>query len=170
MLAQHVAGIHCFAASFRRPLFCIFQEVYSFITSFGLDPSERRRPPKECSDELLLAVLLMPFAFSNLRAPLHARISISDASEEGAGSAIADKFLVSGAPRSGDAVAVAKGELLSQSADARVYARAKGSGSLRSPFFLFTGGGDAPWVRGVGGGGAGVGWRSCVSFVAVVGR
>ena len=45
------------------------------------------------SDELVAAALLSPLAGTKLRAPIRCGMSISDASEEGAGSAIADSFV-----------------------------------------------------------------------------
>ena len=65
---QHCVGLCTFAAGFRRPLFSIFQEVYSEILE--RDPKEAFVPRSASVVELLIAVLLIPLAGVNLRTPL----------------------------------------------------------------------------------------------------
>ena len=79
---QHWAGVFCFQASFRRPLFSIGHEIFSFISAFSSD-RDRLTIPAGVRDEILVAGLLAPLAYTNLRAPLRPSLSISDASEEG---------------------------------------------------------------------------------------
>ena len=90
---QNIAGHYCFMASFRRPLFAAYQEVFTFIHSFSEDPAEQKEIPKLVREELLTSALLAPLAVTNLRAPIRPGISISDASEEGAGAGIATRFV-----------------------------------------------------------------------------
>ena len=89
---QHWAGTFCFMAGFRRPLFSVAQEIFKFIYEFKEGGSEHRKPSSTVRDEMLIAALLIPMAFSNLRAPMRSTISISDASEEGGAAGEAVKF------------------------------------------------------------------------------
>lgn len=92
---QHWAGVYAFAAGFRRPLFSVLQELFTCISSF-VDPlHEQQVLSPEVVDEILCGVLLLPLARVNLRAPLRASLSISDASERGGSAAEADSFVPS---------------------------------------------------------------------------
>ena len=88
---QHWSGLFCFAARFRRPLFSLLEEIFVFIVEFDSSKVNKRRMPESVRNEVLLAGLLAPMAFANLRAPLRKVISVSDASEQGgsAGEAVA---------------------------------------------------------------------------------
>ena len=90
---QHWAGVACFAAGFRRPSFSALEEIFSFISSPGWLSSTQRRLPLEVFDEVLVFAGLLPLCFTNLRAPIRPVISITDASEDGGGSAEATTFL-----------------------------------------------------------------------------
>ena len=72
-----------FAAGFRRPLFSIFQDVYSEVKEW--DPKDAVVPRSASVVELLIAVLLVPLAGVDLRTPLRNAVSCSDASHAGAG-------------------------------------------------------------------------------------
>ena len=63
------------------------------IHLFSDDPKEQRGLSGTVGDELVLAALLAPLAGTNLRAPIRDGISISDASEEGVGSAVSSSFV-----------------------------------------------------------------------------
>ena len=90
---QHCSCLYCFAASFRRPLFSVLEEIFSFIVKMDDSSLPADTLPNAVRDEVLLAGLLMPLATTNLRAPLRTRISISDASEFGGASAEASQFV-----------------------------------------------------------------------------
>ena len=79
-------------ASFRRPLFAFIGELFPFIHKFSDDPRETWPLPVSIVDELLVAALLAPLAYTNLRAQVRPSISITDASEEGGGAAVATVF------------------------------------------------------------------------------
>ena len=93
VMLQNVAGHFCFLASFRRPLFCVMQEIFGDICAFSDNPKQVMKLSAAVSDELVIAALLAPLAGSNLRAPLRVGMSISDASEEGAGAAVSSSFV-----------------------------------------------------------------------------
>ena len=93
VMLQNVAGHFCFMASFRRPLFAILQEVFGEIQLFSDDPKQCLLLNPSSADELIVAALLAPLAGTNLRAPLRIGVSISDASEQGAGAAVATNFV-----------------------------------------------------------------------------
>lgn len=90
---QHWSGLFCFKAGFRRPIFSVCQEVFKFINSFEEGGSECRSPPLEVLDEILVAALSTPLAFTNLRAPIRPVLSITDASEQGGAAGEATEFL-----------------------------------------------------------------------------
>jgi hypothetical protein len=89
---QHWAGLFCFMAQFRRPVFAAVQEIFPFIISFSEDPFERRNLPPQVFEEILLGARLAPLAFSSLWCQVRSRISISDAAEEAGASAEASFF------------------------------------------------------------------------------
>ena len=89
----HWAGLFCFAAGFRRPLFAVLEQIFAFIVEMDTKVVSASALPNDVRDEILLAGLLVRLAFSNLRAPLRQMISVSDASEHGGASAEAAKFL-----------------------------------------------------------------------------
>ena len=81
--SQHWAGVACFSAGFRRPIFSVLQDLFQFLVEFDERECVRATVPPEVRTEILLASLLIPFMHSNLRAPLRPMLSISDASEVG---------------------------------------------------------------------------------------
>ena len=93
VMLQNVAGHYCFLASFRRPLFCVLQDIFTDIHAFSDDPKQVMRLSSTVCDALVLAALIAPLAGSNLRAPLRIGMSVSDASEEGAGAAVSCSFV-----------------------------------------------------------------------------
>ena len=90
---QQWSGHFCFAAGFRRPLFAVLEQIFSFIVEMEDPQMPAAELPNAVRDEILLAGLLMPLASTNLRAPLRQRISISDASEFGGAAAEATHFV-----------------------------------------------------------------------------
>ena len=86
---RHWAGKACFAAVFRRPLFSVLQEIFWQVQE--LDKKEAS-PWGSVFDEVLCFTILLPMAFTNLRAPIDEVISCSDASLGGGGVAIASHF------------------------------------------------------------------------------
>ncbi len=103
VVALRWAGMYCFLCGFRRPLFSVAQDVFSFICSFSEDPRERKELPEAVFSELLLGALLAPMAFCNLRAPIRSMISITDASEQGGAAGEASHFDVGITQDGGDA-------------------------------------------------------------------
>ena len=87
-LARHWAGLACFAATYRRPLFSILGEIFGFMETPGVD----KRMNFEVVEEMLVFAGLLPLAVTNLRAQVENQISCSDASPTGGGDAIARKF------------------------------------------------------------------------------
>ena len=87
---QHWLGCFCFGASFRRPIFAALQETFTLAVSAGPGIVE---PSMEHLDEVLLATLLLPFMFTDLRAPIRRTISCSDASSAGGGACEATEFV-----------------------------------------------------------------------------
>ena len=90
---QHWAGLFCFGAGFRRPLFSIVQEIFPFIQDPRWEKMDRLPCPESVVDEMILGALLIPFAGSNLRAPIRNKISCSDASEQGGAAAESSSFI-----------------------------------------------------------------------------
>ncbi|CAK0794640.1 unnamed protein product, partial [Prorocentrum cordatum] len=90
---RHWAGLACFCAGYRRPLFSILQDIFTVIDSPG------RQGPVHASalEELLLLSALVPLAGANLRAQMGPHISCSDASPHGGGAAVADSLGALGA-------------------------------------------------------------------------
>ena len=68
-----------------------------------------REPWRECVDEVLIFMSLLPLLFCNLRAQIRKTISCSDASNQGGGAAEASRFLsklsAQGRARANDVVA-----------------------------------------------------------------
>ena len=90
---QHWAGIACFAAGFRRPCFSALECIFTFISSTTWNSNPAQEIPLEVVDEMLCFCGLVPLCFTNLRAPIRDKISISDASEQGGGATEATHFL-----------------------------------------------------------------------------
>ena len=85
---QHWAGMFCFGAGFRRPLFSVVQDIFPFIQDPRWDKVKDLPFPPSVLDEILLGAILMPLACTNIRAPIRFKISCSDASEQGGGGRI----------------------------------------------------------------------------------
>ena len=79
--------IGCFVHPFmhRRECMSIFNHVYLFIEN--LPESGIKRLPHHIRDEIASAVLLLPFAQSNIRAPVSIRLAATDASSKKGGRA-----------------------------------------------------------------------------------
>ncbi|CAK0791571.1 unnamed protein product, partial [Prorocentrum cordatum] len=92
----HFVGAACFAGQFWRPLFSILQEVFF---EFRALEGGRKAPDLEAFDEVLLFTILLPLAYSNLRAPMRRRLSCADASEEGGAACEASALLEAMDPR-----------------------------------------------------------------------
>ncbi|CAK0814125.1 unnamed protein product, partial [Prorocentrum cordatum] len=95
---QRWAGLFGFAAGFGRPLYSVLQEVFPFLADSNWDRVVAQPPPDDVLAEVLVGGLLLPMAFVNLRAPVRPLIKCSDASEEGAGAAVASSFVDALAP------------------------------------------------------------------------
>ena len=80
---QHWAGLFSFSCSFRRSLHSIGQEVYSRIAAMAQFPQKREFVPAAVLDEVILGGLTASCAYSNLRAKIRSKISMTDASEAG---------------------------------------------------------------------------------------
>ena len=90
---QHWAGLFCFGAGFRRPLFSMVQEIFPFIQDPRREKLDRLPCPESVLDEMLMGALLIPFAGTNLRAPIRNQISCPDASEQGEAAAESSSFI-----------------------------------------------------------------------------
>jgi hypothetical protein len=86
-------GRLAYAFVFRRPLFSVLEESFGFLAELARAPSWRSVPPANVREEVVLAISLLPLAFSNLRAAILPEISASDASETGGAVACASTFL-----------------------------------------------------------------------------
>lgn len=86
---RHWGGKSSFASSFRRPLFSILQEVFTFMGELAESPQV---PPADVMDEVVVMTILIPMAFVNLRASLDNEIVVTDASPTGGGVATATNF------------------------------------------------------------------------------
>ena len=82
------------------------QDAFQCIEAFSDDPNEYKVMWTNTADEVLIAALLVPMARVNLRAPIRMGMSVTDASEEGAGSAastrLSEVFTVEAAERTLD--------------------------------------------------------------------
>ena len=90
---QHWAGLFCFGAGFRRPLFSIVQEIFPFIQDPRWEHVVRLPCLESVLDEMLVGALLIPFAGTSPRAPIRNKISCSDASEQGGAAAESSSFI-----------------------------------------------------------------------------
>jgi len=68
------------ALEFRRVLFCVLNEVWKFA-----DGNHSGWVNSEMTEEILSGIGLCPMAFTDLRADVDARVTCSDASEDGGG-------------------------------------------------------------------------------------
>ena len=68
VICQHWAGLFCFAAGFRRPLFAVLEQFVSFIVEMDSRHDSAAILPNEVRDEILVA---------GRRAPLREISSVS---------------------------------------------------------------------------------------------
>ena len=76
---QQIVGCFSFACGFRRPLFSVLAETFAEATAYS--PLVPFTPSDAAVLEILLSALLIPLAFTDLRASISRTISTSDASE-----------------------------------------------------------------------------------------
>eukprot|EP00438_Fugacium_kawagutii_P032818 Skav214751 [mRNA] locus=scaffold983:190131:202825:- [translate_table: standard] len=86
--ASGVVGRLIFASAFRRPLLAGLAEVFHHFTRKKIASTVKA----QAYDEILGFLGLLPFAFTNLRAPVHPELHATDASPLGAGSCIAKQI------------------------------------------------------------------------------
>ena len=86
--AAGVLGRMVFAAAFRRPILSMLEDSFQLLQNKGakVEPSVRM------TDEMLTMVAMIPLAFTNLKAPIHSKLSATDASPTGAGSCVAQQL------------------------------------------------------------------------------
>ncbi len=89
---QVFAGKEVHTLQFRRPLFCIFDEIWKEI---GREGNQCRMTSKVVS-EILMSCCLQPMKFTDLRAGLSEVVSASDASETGGGLVYANRLSTKG--------------------------------------------------------------------------
>ncbi|CAK0793653.1 unnamed protein product, partial [Prorocentrum cordatum] len=75
------------ALEFRRVLFCILNEVWKFA-----DGTHSGWVNSGMTEEILCSIGLLPLAFTDLRAEVDARVTCSDASEDGGGACTSPKL------------------------------------------------------------------------------
>ena len=71
--------------SFRRPLMSIFNDSWTFTSSFGGNMRLWQPIPTEVREELFAALSLSLLAFMDIRMPYDSLCTVSDASEDGGG-------------------------------------------------------------------------------------
>ena len=92
---QQITGY--FSFGFRRPLFSVLAETYAEATAYP--PLLPFTPSNAAVLEILLSALLIPLAFTDLRASISRTISTSDASERARAAAEATAFRAECHPR-----------------------------------------------------------------------
>ena len=117
---QHWIGSFCFGASFRRPLFAVLEEVFTFAAAIEHSAGQ---PGPQHLDEVMCAAILAPLMYTNLRAPLRLPISCSDASEAGGGAAEAVSFIAALDPGAEEAAEALVAERVEESAFTEVEVR-----------------------------------------------
>eukprot|EP00971_Amphidinium_carterae_P334992 6470612-Amphidinium_carterae.1 len=87
-------GRACFAAVFRRPVLSVLQQIFHVVNQalVATVVPDDEDSAQLGAQEMAVFTALLPLMFTNLRSPLDGRISCSDASENGGGSATAVKF------------------------------------------------------------------------------
>ena len=94
---QQIVGYFSFACGFRRPLFSVLAETFAEATAYS--PLVPFTPSDAAVLEILLSALLMPLAFTDLRASISRTITTSDASERAGAAAEATAFHAECHPR-----------------------------------------------------------------------
>eukprot|EP00438_Fugacium_kawagutii_P011070 Skav217204 [mRNA] locus=scaffold3544:98164:102639:+ [translate_table: standard] len=82
---QKLLGLFVHPFMHRRECMSIFHHTYLHIDS--MPEGIAKRLPQHVTDELITAVLLLPFASANMRLPVSVRVSATDASLAGGGRA-----------------------------------------------------------------------------------
>ena len=82
-----VIGRLIFAGAFKRPILASLAEVFHHFQSAG-----ERTPSNQAFDEVVGVIGLLPFAFTNIKAPVHSQLHATDASPYGAGSCMAKQI------------------------------------------------------------------------------
>ena len=78
---QQIVGYFSFACGFQRPLFSVLAETFAESTAYS--PLVPFTPSDAAVLEILLSALLIPLAFTDLRASISRTISTSDALRAG---------------------------------------------------------------------------------------
>ena len=110
---QQIVGYFSFACRFRRPLFSVLAETYAEATAYP--PLLPFTPSDAAVLEILLSALLIPLAFTDLRASVSRTISTSDASERAGAAAEATAFRAECHPRVQELAAVCAAEMNEES-------------------------------------------------------
>lgn len=82
---QKLIGLFVHPFMHRRECMCVFHHVYQYMDRMREDVSLRM--PQHIRDEIAVAVLLLPLSCSNIRWPISAQLSATDASSGGGGPA-----------------------------------------------------------------------------------
>ena len=82
---QQLLGQYIHPFMHRRELMSVFHKSFSFVGAS--ESKEPLRIPELVKEELLQAVLILPFAFSCIRWPISSRVSATDATPKAAGGA-----------------------------------------------------------------------------------
>ena len=94
---QQIVGYFSFACGFWRPLFSVLAETFAEATAYS--PLVPFTPSDAAVLEILLSALLIPLAFTDLRASISRTISTSNASERAGAAAEATAFRAECHPR-----------------------------------------------------------------------
>ncbi|CAK0870625.1 unnamed protein product [Prorocentrum cordatum] len=87
-VVRHWGGLACYAASYRRPLYSVLQDIFRLLEC----PGELKTPNLQVLTEIITFAGLLPMAAGSLRAEVYEHISITDASPTGGGAAVAKEF------------------------------------------------------------------------------
>ncbi|CAK0858151.1 unnamed protein product [Prorocentrum cordatum] len=82
-VVRHWGGLACYAASYRRPLYSVLQDIFRLLEC----PGELKTPNLQVLTEIITFAGLLPMAAGSLRAEVYEHISITDASPTGGGAA-----------------------------------------------------------------------------------
>ena len=88
---RHFVGKATFGCCFRRPLFAVFESLFTEIQDRAAN-QDRAAPRPESWDEVAMVMALTPLMYTNLRARIDQEVSITDASPSGGGAATAVEF------------------------------------------------------------------------------
>ena len=112
---QQIVGYFSFACGFRRPLFSVLAETFAEATAYS--PLVPFTPSDAAVLEILLSALLIPLAFTDLRASISRTISTSDASERAGAAAEATAFRAECQPRVQELAAAHAAEMNEETRD-----------------------------------------------------